>query len=76
MASFPFVGHLLPDPKPAVGQALGVALPDALTISVHEESAAAAHVVLPPGSRLTERDLSAVAGAGEFGNWDEWVADW
>ena len=41
--------------------ALGIDLPDSVSIEVHEESATAAHLVLPPSPALTEADLEGIA---------------
>ncbi len=71
-----FRARLLSDPKAAIREELGVAIPASLSIEVHEEDGATAHLVLPPDSRLNEGDLQAVAGGGEFGDWAEWVRDW
>ena len=57
-----FRAKLLRDPKAAIGQELGVTIPESMTIQVHEETTATAHLVLPPGSKLNEGDLRAVAG--------------
>lgn len=57
-----FRARLLDDPKGTLEQELGVAIPAALSIEVHEESGETAHLVLPPDSRLGEGDLQAVAG--------------
>ena len=59
-----FRTRLLSDPKGAIGQELGVTMPASLSIEIHEESDAAAHLVLPPDSKLSEGDLQAVAGGG------------
>ena len=61
-----FRARLLSDPKGAVEQELGVTIPASLSIEVHEESGEAAHLVLPPDSRLDDGDLQAVAG-GVYG---------
>ena len=53
---------LLDDPKTAVGDELGVSIPDSLSIHVHEEGAADAHLVLPPNSKLDPGELQAAAG--------------
>ena len=53
---------LLDDPRGAVAEEFGVTLPDSLTIRVHEEDAASAHLVLPPSSKLSEPELAAAAG--------------
>ncbi len=57
-----FRARLLSDPKGAIEQELGVTIPASLSVEVHEESGAAAHLVLPPDSKLNESDLQAVAG--------------
>ena len=57
-----FRARLLSDPKEAVQQALGVTIPDGFTIKVHEEDSRTAHLVLPPNSKLSSAELSAVAG--------------
>ena len=76
-----FRARLLQDPKASVHEALGVSLPDAVRIQVHQETAGAVHPVLPPGSSLSESDLQAAAGgiAFEIGSDDPdpWgVSDW
>ena len=67
-----FRARLLSDPKAAIEEELGLAVPASLSIEVHEESGATAHLVLPPDSKLSEGDLQAVAGGG---NWNI-AADW
>ena len=57
-----FRARLLSDPKGAIGQELGVTIPAALSVEVHEESGTAAHLILPPDSKLSDGDLQAVAG--------------
>ena len=57
-----FRARLLGDPRGALERELGVAIPASLSIEVHEESGATAHLVLPPDSRLSESDLQTVAG--------------
>ena len=57
-----FRARLLSDPKGALGQELGIAIPASMSIEVHEEGDTTAHLVLPPDSRLSEGDLQAVAG--------------
>ena len=59
-----FRAMLLNDPKAAISEELGVTMPESMSINVHEESTATAHLVLPPDSRLREGDLEAVAGGG------------
>ena len=57
-----FRARLLSDPRGALGQELGIAIPASMSIEVHEEGDTTAHLVLPPDSRLSEGDLQAVAG--------------
>ena len=57
-----FRARLLSDPKGAIGQELGVTIPESMSIEVHEESETTAHLILPPESKLSEEELKAVAG--------------
>ena len=57
-----FRARLLSDPKEAIGQELGVSIPASMSIEVHEDDGATAHLVLPPDSRLSEADLQMAAG--------------
>ena len=43
-----FRALLLRDPKGALKQELGVTIPEALSVEVHEESNTTTHLVLPP----------------------------
>ena len=72
-----FRARLLDDPKGAIEEELGVAIPASMSIEVHEESGETAHLVLPPDSRLSEGDLQAAAGGfimTEGFDWDP--ANW
>ena len=60
-----FRAKLLADPKPVISAELGVSIPEPFTIQVHEDDATSAHVVLPMAERLTEEELTQVAG----GSW-------
>ena len=73
-----FRARLLGDPKGAVEQELGVTIPASLSIEVHEQSAEAVHLVLPPDSRLNEGDLQAVAGGYSWEDFKQGkgVLDW
>ncbi len=67
-----FRSHLVEDPKSAIKDALGIELPEAVNIHVHEDTEMSAHLVLPPMASLDEGDLEAVAGghlqtAGMYG---------
>ena len=68
-----FRARLLSDPKGAIGQELGVTIPASLSIQVHEEGGATAHLVLPPASKLSEQDLVRVSGGYSWDDayWDE-----
>ena len=72
-----FRAKLVADPKAAVKEALGVDLPESITVHVHKETALSAHVVLPPSAGLTEADLEGIA-AGHvkhsdiYGDYDEY----
>lgn len=57
-----FRTQLLDDPRGAIEHALGISLPESMTVHVHEESSTSAHLVLPPASKLSNADLQAVAG--------------
>ena len=60
-----FRAHLIAKPKVAIQDALGIDLPESMSITVHEDSPTSAHLVLPPRARLTDEDLAQVA-AGHF----------
>ena len=64
-----FRARLLSNPKDAIEQAVGVTVPDGFTIKVHEEDSRTAHLVLPPTSKLSSAELSAVAGGDHFSSW-------
>ncbi|MCY4513938.1 MAG: NHLP leader peptide family RiPP precursor [Candidatus Tectomicrobia bacterium] len=57
-----FRAFLLEDPKAAIQQATGIAIPEDFIIRVHEENGMTAHVVLPPSGKLTGEDLELVSG--------------
>ena len=56
-----FRAQLIDDPKAAIQDALGIDVPDSITITVHEDSATTAHLVLPPRAKLSEADLQQIA---------------
>ena len=60
-----FRERLLDDPNAAVGEELGVAIPDTLTIHAHEEDAGDAHLVLPPTSKLSPEELQTAAASSD-----------
>ncbi len=61
-----FRARLIDDPKAAIKEALGIEVPDSLSITVHQENAATGHLVLPPDAKLTSADLQAAAGGHEW----------
>ena len=62
-----FRARLIADPKGAVSEEVGTAIPEGFDVAVHEESATTFHLVLPPSPHLTEADLALVAG----GSWTD-----
>ena len=62
-----FRAKLVEDPKATIKEALGLDLPDSISVQVHEESALSAHLVLPPSADLTEADLEGIAAGHESG---------
>ena len=52
-----FRAQLLGDPRETIARELDVTIPASLSIEVHEESGAAAHLAPPSDSRLSEGDL-------------------
>ena len=70
-----FRARLLSDPKAAVNEELGLAIPPGFTIEVHEDAVDTSHLVLPPSAALGEADLQQVAGGRSSGN-DEAITFW
>ena len=62
-----FRARLVEDPKAAIKEALNVDLPESLTVHVHEDTARAAHLVLPSSESLTEAQLEAIAAGHASG---------
>lgn len=65
-----FRAALLADPRGALSGLVGMDIPDAVTVEVHEESLTAIHLVVPPvaSQELSDDDLEAVAGGVCWGN--------
>ena len=65
-----FAQQLTENPRQAVEQALGVELPESITIQVMQETPTTLYLVIPPqpdtlpAGELTDADLAAVAGGG------------
>ena len=60
-----FRARLIADPKAAISAETGTVVPDGFDIVIHEDSATAAHLVLPPSPQLTEAEMASVAGGGD-----------
>ena len=61
-----FRSQLVADPKAAIGKVVSSEIPEEITIQVHEDSATAFHLVLPPSGELSEDELATVfAGCWE-----------
>ena len=61
-----FRALLITDPKAAISAETGQTIPDGFDVVVHEDSAATAHLVLPPSAALSEAELANVSGAGDW----------
>lgn len=57
-----FRAQLIADPKAAIKEELGLALPPGFNVKVHEEAPDTSHVVLPPSAALGEEELEQAAG--------------
>ena len=65
-----FRNKLLQDPRSAIKDATGLTVPEAFSVHVHEESATAFHLVLPPaGGRLSDEEMRGAAGGGMPPSW-------
>ena len=56
-----FRQQLLADPKTTIGEELGIAIPDSMTVVVHESDLRTVHLALPPDPNLTEEQLEAIS---------------
>lgn len=57
-----FRARLIDDPKAAISDALGITVPNSISVTVHQDTATTAHLVLPPAAKLDDADLQAIAG--------------
>ena len=57
-----FRARLIADPKAAISSETGTTIPDDFDVVVHEDSANAVHLVLPPSSELTDAELEMATG--------------
>ncbi len=67
-----FRARLIADPNGAIASEIGTAIPDGFDVVVHEDSAATAHLVLPPSPELTETELETVAGGRAYRGQSPW----
>ena len=56
-----FRAQLIAEPKVAIKDALGIDVPESVSVAVHEDTATTAHLVLPPSPQLGDTELAAVA---------------
>lgn len=56
-----FRQQLLADPKTTISEELGIAIPDSITIEVHENDMRTVHLALPPDPNITEEQLQAIS---------------
>lgn len=61
-----FRQRLLSDPGGTIEAEYNLPLPEGVSLEVHEESPATAHLVLPPSSQLTQEALDALGASGGF----------
>ena len=61
-----FRALLLSDPSAAMSDLLGMPVPDAVSITVHEESPTDIHLVIPAVNNLDDADLELVSGSGSW----------
>ena len=64
-----FRARLLSDPKGAIEQDFGVAVPASLTIEVHETDASTVHLILPPSGKLGAEEMEMAAAGSDFELW-------
>ena len=64
-----FRENLIADPKAVVSAELGISIPEAFNIQVHEDNDTTSTLTLPPSDRLTEAELELAAGGVDV-NWD------
>ena len=53
---------LLADPRGVIADVIGVAIPEAVQVVVHQESLTQIHLTIPSSKTLTDADLELVVG--------------
>jgi hypothetical protein len=61
-----FRAELQNDPRAALSSMTGMAIPEGVRITIHEESPADIHLVIASSQSLADSDLEMVAGAGDW----------
>ncbi len=56
-----FRAQLIADPKSAINQEFGIAIPDNIDIKVHKSDMTTVHLALPPDEALDEEQLQAIS---------------
>ena len=56
-----FRQQLLTEPKTAIGEELGITIPDSMNVVVHESDMQTVHLALPPDPSLSEEQLEAIS---------------
>ena len=67
-----FRARLVADPRATVEEETGLRFPEGYRVHVHEESAADAHLVLPPRPELSKEQLDRIAGGHGANERDAW----
>lgn len=57
---------LMADPRTAVSEVIGLAIPDSVHVILHEESSREVHLSIPPLDELTDEDLELIGGGAGF----------
>ena len=60
-----FRSRLLANPNAALKEAFGLEVPDEFKVTVHQDDARTAHLVLPASAELTDAQLQQAAGGLE-----------
>ena len=69
-----FRARLIADPKSVVSAEAGMEIPEWYDIEIHEDTATATHLVLPPTGELTEADLAMASGGYPYQGSGIWGA--
>ena len=67
-----FRARLVADPRATVEEETGLRFPEGYRVHVHEESAADAHLVLPPRPELSKEQLARIAGGHKGHDGPSW----